>query len=140
MISNSEELTKTKKLIFSVSCKEEFENLIFSVSCKEDFGAWWDQDIKLDKHVMFSLADVSLLWLNPSLALISPPELSLSLAKTMLHGWFYLFFLPPAKIRWIWSPRLKAWLNSSLVWNSETNGNQASTATGTKITNPIMYS
>jgi len=39
MISNSEELTKTKKLIFSVSCKEEFENLIFSVSCKEDFGA-----------------------------------------------------------------------------------------------------
>lgn len=52
----------------------------------------------------------------------------------------HLFFFPPAKIRWIWSPRLKAWLNSSLVWNSETNGNQASTATGAKMTKAIMYS
>lgn len=52
----------------------------------------------------------------------------------------YLFFLPPARIRWIWSPLLNAWLYSSLVWNSETNGNQANMATGVKITTPIRYS
>lgn len=52
----------------------------------------------------------------------------------------HLFFFPPAKIRWICRPRLKAWLKSSLVWNSETNGNQARNATGPKITYPIKYS
>lgn len=49
-------------------------------------------------------------------------------------------FFPPAKMREIWRPRENAWLNSSLVWNSETKGNHASTATGTKITIPIRYS
>ncbi|RWW20034.1 hypothetical protein GW17_00015875 [Ensete ventricosum] len=43
-------------------------------------------------------------------------------------------------MRDICSPRLKAWLKSSLVWNSDTKGNQASTATGAKITTPITYS
>lgn len=52
---------------------------------------------------------------------------------------FHLFF-PPARILWIWRPLLNAWLKRSLVWNSDTNGNQASMATGAKITTPIMYS
>uniref|UniRef100_A0A0E0A5W8 Uncharacterized protein n=1 Tax=Oryza glumipatula TaxID=40148 RepID=A0A0E0A5W8_9ORYZ len=43
-------------------------------------------------------------------------------------------------MREIWRPRLKAWLKSSLVWNSETKGNHASTATGTKMRIPIRYS
>lgn len=60
--------------------------------------------------------------------------------KEIQHVYSYLCFFPPARIRWIWSPLLKAWLNSNRVWNSETNGNQASTATGAKRTNPIMYS
>ncbi|TXG57124.1 hypothetical protein EZV62_018437 [Acer yangbiense] len=34
----------------------------------------------------------------------------------------------------------QAWLKSSLVWNSETNGNQANMATSAKITNPIKDS
>ena len=46
----------------------------------------------------------------------------------------------PARIIEIWRPRLKAWLNSSLVWNSDTNGNQDKTAMGVKIESPIMYS
>lgn len=52
----------------------------------------------------------------------------------------YFCFFPQAKIRWICSPRLKAWLKSSLVWNSEMNGNQASIAIGAKIMTPMRYS
>jgi hypothetical protein len=46
----------------------------------------------------------------------------------------------PAKMREICRPRLKAVLNSSLVWIVETKGSQARTATGAKIKIPIPYS
>lgn len=52
----------------------------------------------------------------------------------------HLFFFPPARIRWIWRPLLKAWLNSSLDWKSETKGNHAKIAMGAKITSDIRYS
>lgn len=68
-----------------------------------------------------------------------PPPLanSLSLVLSWLDQWSFLL---PAKIREIWRPRLKAWLKSNLVWNSDTNGNHARMATGVKIRIPIKYS
>lgn len=68
------------------------------------------------------------------------PESFASPAKNSWAIVFYLFFFPPARIRWIWSPRLNAWLKSNRVWNSETNGNHANIATGAKRISPIMYS
>lgn len=46
----------------------------------------------------------------------------------------------PARIREISNPRLKAWLNMSLVWNVETNGNHENKAIGIKIIIPIPAS
>ena len=46
----------------------------------------------------------------------------------------------PARILEICSPRLKAWLKSSRVWNSDTKGNHDSTAMGNKMRSPMVYS
>lgn len=49
-------------------------------------------------------------------------------------------FLGPPRIRDICRPLLNAWLNNILVWNSDTNGNQAKKATGINSSNPIIIS
>lgn len=49
-------------------------------------------------------------------------------------------FLCPPRMREICRPLLKAWLNSILVWNSETNGNQARNAIGVNNSKPMMIS
>lgn len=62
------------------------------------------------------------------------------LLKRTLSQLSQFCFFPPAKMREICRPLLNAWLNSNLVWNSETNENHARTATGVNRTTPIMYS
>lgn len=51
-----------------------------------------------------------------------------------------VFGLFPARMSEISRPRLKAWLNISLVWNVETNGNHEEKAIGMKIITPIAAS
>lgn len=51
---------------------------------------------------------------------------------------FLSFF--PARIIEIWRPLLKAWLKSSLIWNSDTKGNQDKITIGMNITKDIMHS
>lgn len=46
----------------------------------------------------------------------------------------------PARIIEIWRPLLKAWLKSSRVWNSDTNGNQDKTTIGANMNSPMIHS
>ena len=46
----------------------------------------------------------------------------------------------PARILEIWRPRLKAWLKSNRVWNSETKGNHDKKPMGRKRMRPMMLS